>query len=212
MRHRRLGRELDRTAEHRKMLLRNLVTELFRHERIETTTAKAKEARRLAERLITFAKRGDIHARRQVDRYVMSRDVTRKLFSTIAPWYAERPGGYTRIIRTRHRLGDGGEMAFLELVKSEEQMAADRKKREAAAEAKAKKKEARAKAMESEAEAAAPAEEEEEKPKAKKGRGKQKGEGEEASAQAAPKKEAKGRKSKDAAPAAKPKKGRQKKG
>ncbi len=141
MRHRRQGRQLSRTAEHRKALLRNLVTELFRHERIETTEAKAKEARRLAERLITFAKRGDLHARRHVDRFVMSREVTQKLFSTIAPWYAEREGGYTRIIKTRHRLGDGGEMAFLELVKTEEQLAADRKAREAAAAAKAEAKE-----------------------------------------------------------------------
>jgi large subunit ribosomal protein L17 len=141
MRHRRQGRQLSRTAEHRRALLRNLVTELFRHERIETTEAKAKEARRLAERLITFAKRGDLHARRQVDRYMMSREVTQKLFSTIAPWYAEREGGYTRIIKSRHRLGDGGEMAFLELVKTEEQMAADRKAREAAAAAKAEAKE-----------------------------------------------------------------------
>ena len=136
MRHRRSGRQLSRTAEHRKALLRNLVTELFRHERIETTVEKAKEARRLAERLITFAKRGDLHARRQVDRYVMSPEVTRKLFTTIAPWYAERPGGYTRILRTRARLGDGGEMAFLELVKTEEQLAAERKAREAEAAAK----------------------------------------------------------------------------
>ncbi len=134
MRHRRVGRHLSRTAEHRRALLRNLVTELFRHERIETTEAKAKEARRVAERLITFAKRGDLHARRRVDSYVMSPEVTRKLFSTIAPWYMERPGGYTRIIKTRHRLGDGGEMAFLELVKSEEQMAEERKARRAAAE------------------------------------------------------------------------------
>jgi len=140
MRHRRDGRQLSRTAEHRRALMRNLVTELFRHERIETTEAKAKEARRLAERLITFAKRGDLHARRQVDRYVMSREVTRKLFTTIAPWYADRPGGYTRILKTRHRLGDGAEMTLLELVKSEEQMAADRKRRVEAAEAKAEKK------------------------------------------------------------------------
>lgn len=145
MRHRRIGRQLSRTAEHRRALLRNLVTELFRHERIETTEVKAKEARRLAERLITFAKRGDLHARRQVDRYVMSRDVTRKLFSTIAPWYADREGGYTRIIKTRHRPGDGAELALLELVKSDKQLAADRKKRREAAEARAKEKEAKKK-------------------------------------------------------------------
>jgi len=132
---------LSRTAEHRKALLRNLVTELFRHERIETTEIKAKEARRLADRLITFAKRGDLHARRRVDRYIMSREVTRKLFTTIAPWYADREGGYTRVIKTRHRPGDGAELAFLELVKSEEQMLAEHKKREADAEEKAKAKE-----------------------------------------------------------------------
>jgi len=135
MRHQRSGRQLSRTAEHRKALLRNLVTELFRYERIETTTAKAKEARSVAEKLITFAKRGDMHARRRVDSYVMSPEVTRKLFGTIAGWYADRPGGYTRIIRTRARLGDGAEMAYLELVKSEAQLAKERKAREAALEA-----------------------------------------------------------------------------
>jgi large subunit ribosomal protein L17 len=136
MRHQRSGKQLSRTAEHRKALLRNLVTELFRHERIETTTAKAKEARSVAEKLITFAKRGDLHARRRVDSYVMSPEVTRKLFGTIAGWYADRPGGYTRIIRTRARLGDGAEMAYLELVKSAAQIAAERKAREAELEAK----------------------------------------------------------------------------
>jgi large subunit ribosomal protein L17 len=146
MKHARKGRELSRTAEHRKALMRNLVTELFRHERIETTQAKAKEARRLAERLITFAKRGDLHARRHVDRFVMSPEVTQKLFATIAPWYSERHGGYTRVIKTRHRLGDGGEMAFLELVKSEEQLAEEKKVREAAAAQAAEAKEAKAKA------------------------------------------------------------------
>ena len=129
MRHRKSGRQLSRTAEHRRALMRNLVTELFRHERIETTQAKAKEARRVAERMITFAKRGDLHARRQVDSFLMSKEVTRKLFDTIAPWYTERPGGYTRVLKTRARLGDGGEMAFLELVKTDEQMAADREAR-----------------------------------------------------------------------------------
>lgn len=139
MRHGKSGKQLGRTAEHRRALMRNLVTELFRHERIETTETKAKEARKIAERLITFAKRGDLHARRQVDRFVMDRAVTRKLFSTIAPWYAERNGGYTRVLKTRARLGDGGEMAFLELVKTSEQHTADLKAREAAAAEKAAK-------------------------------------------------------------------------
>lgn len=145
MRHRVSGRKLSRTREHRRALLRNLVTELFRHERIETTEAKAKETRRFAERMITVAKRGlkdgvtparTLHARRQVDSFLMSREVTQKLFSTIAPWYAERNGGYTRVLKTRARLGDGGEMALIELVKTEEQLAAERKRREDAIAAK----------------------------------------------------------------------------
>ena len=92
MRHRKDHRKLSRTASHRRALLRNLVTALFEYERIETTVAKAKEARRLAERLITFAKRGDLAARRHVARFVMRPAVTAKLFATIAPWYAERHG------------------------------------------------------------------------------------------------------------------------
>ena len=134
MRHRRDHKQLSRTAEHRKALLRNLVTALFQHERIQTSVAKAKEARRLAERLITFAKRGDLSARRQVERYVYSETVSKKLFDTIAPWYAERPGGYTRIVRLgKRRVGDASEIAILELIKSEDQKAEERKEREAKA-------------------------------------------------------------------------------
>ena len=136
MRHRVSFRKLSRTHEHRRALLRNLVTSLFLHERIETTVAKAKEARRVAERMITFAKRGDISARRHVDSYVFDPAATRKLFDTIAPWYAERQGGYTRIIRIGRRLGDACEMAIFELVKTVEQKAEDRKRRLEAAEAK----------------------------------------------------------------------------
>lgn len=147
MRHRRDGRSLGRTAEHRRALLRNLVTELFRHERIETSISKAKEARRVAERMITFAKKGDLSARRHVARYIFDESVTKKLFDTIAPWYSERQGGYTRIIRTRRRLGDAGEMGLFELVKSPEQIALEKKAREAAAiAAKDKKKTAKSKA------------------------------------------------------------------
>ena len=132
MRHRRDHRKLSRTSAHRRALLRNLVTALFQYERIETTVAKAKESRRLAERLITFAKQGDVAARRHVSRFVTRPEVTNKLFATIAPWYAERAGGYTRILRIGHRLGDAGETAYLELVKSAEQKEQDRKAREAA--------------------------------------------------------------------------------
>ncbi len=137
MRHRKDHRRLGRKREHRHALLRNLVTALFQHERIETTVAKAKETRRLAERMITFGKQGDLAARRHVARFIMKPEVLSKLFSTIAPWYVERNGGYTRIIRIGHRLGDAGETAYLELVKSVEQKEQDRAARIAAAEAKA---------------------------------------------------------------------------
>jgi large subunit ribosomal protein L17 len=129
MRHHHDKRQLSRTAEHRRALLRALVTSLFEYERIETTVAKAKEARRVAERMITYAKRNSIHSRRLVARVVQNEDVAKKLFDTIAPWYATREGGYTRILKTRRRLGDAGEMALLELVKSEQQKEADRKVR-----------------------------------------------------------------------------------
>jgi large subunit ribosomal protein L17 len=135
MRHRKDHRKLSRTASHRKALLRNLVTALFQYERIETTVAKAKEARRVAERLITFGKQGDLAARRHVSRFVTRPAVVQKLFSTIAPWYTERHGGYTRIIRIGRRLGDAGEIAYLELMKTPEQREKERQDRIAAAEA-----------------------------------------------------------------------------
>jgi large subunit ribosomal protein L17 len=137
MRHRKDHRRLGRKSEHRRALLRNLVTALFQYERIETTVAKAKETRRFAERMITFGKQGDVAARRHVARFVIKPEVVAKLFATIAPWYAERNGGYTRIIRIGHRLGDAGETAYLELVKTVEQKEQERTARIAAAEAKA---------------------------------------------------------------------------
>jgi large subunit ribosomal protein L17 len=137
MRHRKDHRRLGRKREHRQALLRNLVTALFQYERIETTVAKAKETRRLAERMITFGKQGDLAARRHVARFVMKPEVVSKLFATIAPWYSERNGGYTRIVRIGHRLGDAGETAYLELIKSAEQKEQERTARIAAAEAKA---------------------------------------------------------------------------
>jgi large subunit ribosomal protein L17 len=162
MRHRKDHRKLSRTSSHRKALLRNLVTALFQYERIETTVAKAKEARRLAERLITFAKRGDVAARRHVSRFVMRPAVVHKLFTTIAPWYAERPGGYTRVLRIGHRLGDAGETAYLELTKTVEQKEKERQDRMAAAEAKDA---ALAKSPKKEKNKAEADEEEKEKPK-----------------------------------------------
>ncbi len=135
MRHRKDHRKLSRTSSHRRAVLRNLVTALFQYERIETTVAKAKEARRLAERLITFGKQGDLAARRHVARFLTKPEIVQKLFATIAPWYTDRKGGYTRILRIGRRLGDAGEIAYLELVKSGEQKEKERKDRIAAAEA-----------------------------------------------------------------------------
>jgi len=124
MRHRKSGRKLGRTSEHRKAMLRNMVTSLFEHERIVTTVPKAKEARRVADKMITLAKRGDLHARRQASSYIQSRDVVAKLFDAIRTQYAERPGGYTRIIQTGTRICDAAPMAILELVSYEEAAAA----------------------------------------------------------------------------------------
>ncbi len=117
MRHRNKGKRLSRTSTHRRALLRNLATSLFRHERIETTTTKAKELRPYAERLITLARRGDVHARRIAGRKIQDRDVLGKLFDDIAPRYAERPGGYTRILKLGNRKGDAAEMSLIELVR-----------------------------------------------------------------------------------------------
>ena len=116
MRHRKKGRQLSRTRSHRKAALRNLATSLFRHERIETTTAKAKELRPFAERLITLARRGDVHARRLAATKIQDREVLGKLFDEIAPRYLERPGGYTRVLKLGNRKGDAAEMSLIELV------------------------------------------------------------------------------------------------
>jgi len=172
MRHRKDHRKLSRTAEHRRAVLRNLVTALFQYERIETTVAKAKEARRLAERLITFGKQGDVAARRHVARFVTRPAVTAKLFDTIAPWYEERAGGYTRIVRLGRRLGDAGETVYLELVKTDEQKEQDRAKRIAAQEAKEKALSGAAEAKKAKSEAT---EEEGAEPETKKKRGAKKG-------------------------------------
>ena len=116
MRHRKKGRTLSRTASHKKATMRNMATSLFRHERIETTTAKAKELRPFAERLITLAKRGDLHARRLAGRLIADRQVLGKLFDDIGPRFTERSGGYTRILKLGTRRGDAAEMALIELV------------------------------------------------------------------------------------------------
>lgn len=109
-------RKLGRNTAHRKSMLRNLVTDLLREGRITTTECRAKEARRIAEKMITLAKRGDLHARRQVLEVVFDENVVTKLFDEIAPQYADRQGGYTRILKQGPRQGDNAEAVFLELV------------------------------------------------------------------------------------------------
>jgi large subunit ribosomal protein L17 len=116
MRHAKKGRALGRTSEHKKALLRNMASSLFRHGRIETTEAKAKELRPFAEKLITLAKRGDLHSKRRAARDIQDREVLVRLFDQIGPSVAERAGGYTRILKTGFRAGDGAEKALIELV------------------------------------------------------------------------------------------------
>ena len=115
MKHRVAGRRLDRTTEHRTAMFKNMVTSLLRHERIVTTTPKAKELRRIADRIITLGKRGTSHARRQAHRSVRDVEVLDKLFGPIAQRFQARPGGYTRLTRVARRLGDAAEMALVEL-------------------------------------------------------------------------------------------------
>ena len=109
-------RKLGRPTAHRKAMLRNQVTDLLREGRITTTITRAKETRRMAEKMITLGKRGDLHARGQALAYIYDEDVVTKLFDNIAPKYAERSGGYTRILKLGQRRGDTAEMVFLELV------------------------------------------------------------------------------------------------
>ena len=116
MRHARSGKKLGRDSAHRKALYSNLAGALITHGRIETTEAKAKAVRPYAEKLITLGKRGDLHARRQAMAELRSNDVVHKLFSDVAPRFAERPGGYTRVVKLGPRQGDAAQMALLEFV------------------------------------------------------------------------------------------------
>jgi large subunit ribosomal protein L17 len=123
MRHGCAGRQFGRNSGHRKALLRMLVTALLKNEKIETTTAKAKEIRPLAEQMITLAKRGDLHARRQAQSFMQDEAVVSALFAQIGPRFASRNGGYTRIVQTRNRPGDAAPMAVIELVEREKKEA-----------------------------------------------------------------------------------------
>lgn len=116
MRHNNSGRRLGRTTSHRVAMFRNMVTSLLSNERIVTTDAKAKEIRSVAEKMITLGKRGDLHAHRQAASYIREKSVVTKLFTTIAPRFKDRQGGYTRIIKLGQRLGDAASMSVIELV------------------------------------------------------------------------------------------------
>lgn len=120
MRHKYSGRKLGRTSSHRMAMFRNMVTSLFEHERIVTTAEKAKELRPIAEKMITLGKRGDLHARRQALSFIRSKAIVDKLFTDISEQYADRKGGYTRILKTGIRRGDAASMAIIELVGYEE--------------------------------------------------------------------------------------------
>ncbi|MBL6603289.1 MAG: 50S ribosomal protein L17 [Alphaproteobacteria bacterium] len=115
------GRKLNRTSQHRQMLFRNMSQALIRHEQIVTTLAKARELRPVVEKLITLGKRGDLHARRQAFARLRDDAMTAKLFETLGPRYAERSGGYTRIIKAGYRYGDAAAMAVIEFVDRDEE-------------------------------------------------------------------------------------------
>lgn len=119
MKHRARARKLGRTSSHRMAMLRNMVTSLLRHERIQTTDAKAKEVRRVADRMITLGKRGDLHARRRALRVIRQREVAAKVFDELAERYRDRPGGYTRVVKLGRRVGDAAPVSIVELVAEE---------------------------------------------------------------------------------------------
>jgi large subunit ribosomal protein L17 len=128
MRHRKQRGKLERTSAHRKALIRNQVTSLLDYELIETTDAKAKVLRRVADRMITLGKRGTLHARRRALSVIRDRDVTAKVFGELAERYAARPGGYTRVLKTRQRIGDAAALSIVELVDRQAAAAAEKAK------------------------------------------------------------------------------------
>jgi large subunit ribosomal protein L17 len=146
MRHNVKGRKLGRTASHRKATLNSLATSLFKHKRIKTTLAKAKETRTFAEKLITKAKKGDLNAKKQVIDVIKDKEVVKELFADIITKIGDRPGGYTRVIKLGHRNGDAAQMAIIELVDYNEVVTARAEEQKEKREARAKEKEEKAKA------------------------------------------------------------------
>ena len=147
MRHLNAGRKLNRSSSHRRAMLRNLVTSLLQHEHLQTTDAKAKEMRGWVDRMITLGKRNTLHARRQAAAFVRGRDIVKKLFDDIAPRFADRPGGYTRITKLGSRHGDAAPVSLIELVERTDRARSEaEKKKERRRRAAQKKEEAAAKA------------------------------------------------------------------
>ncbi len=133
MRHRKRGRKLGRNSSHRKAMFRNMVTSLFKYEQLETTDAKAKELRPVAEKMITLAKRGDLHARRQALSYMMDKTITHKMFEELKDRYLDRQGGYVRIIKKGNRKGDGAPVSIIQLLPLDEAKKRSKKKGKGAA-------------------------------------------------------------------------------
>lgn len=144
MRHLNSGSKLGKQPAHRRAVLRNLVTNLIEKERIQTTLRRAKAARPIAEQMVTLGKRDSLHSRRQAAAFLMTMNATKKLFGELAPRFADRPGGYTRIVRSGWRIGDGAELAILEFIGSELKKK-EKKTRKAAAAEEPEEKEANAK-------------------------------------------------------------------
>ena len=144
MRHRNAGFKLGRNTSHRRALLRNLTTSVLLEDKVETTLAKAKAVRPHVEKMITLGKRGDLHSRRQALAWLQTREAVTRLFSTVAPRYGDRPGGYLRIVRTGFQQGDNAEMAFIELLGAEHELDEKRQQR---AEARLKRREEMQKAL-----------------------------------------------------------------
>jgi large subunit ribosomal protein L17 len=140
MRHKVKGRKLSRTSSHRKATLTSLATAVLKHKRIKTTLAKAKEARGTVERLITKARKGDLHSKRQVMDVIKDKEVVKELFSEIVTKIGDRPGGYTRVVKLGHRSGDAAQMAVIELVDFNDIITAKQTERKEEKEAKAKEK------------------------------------------------------------------------
>jgi len=128
MRHRKAGKKLGRDSSHRKAMLRNMVTSLFRHEQLETTDAKAKQLRPVAEKMITLAKRGDLHARRQAFAYIKDKATTHRLFEDLRDRYLDRQGGYVRIIKKGNRKGDAAPVSVIQLLPPEEEKKKSKKR------------------------------------------------------------------------------------